>query len=41
MIKGKVLDTKDCSVHTYVVSYKHVCIGLWSYLPSDERVFVS
>lgn len=41
MIKGKVLGTKDCSVPTYVASYKHVCIGLWSSLASDECGFVS
>lgn len=41
MIKRKVLGTKDCSVHRYVASYKHICIGLWSHLPSEECVFVS
>lgn len=40
MIKGKVLGTKDSSVHTYVASYKYLCIDLWSKLPSGH-VFVS
>lgn len=39
MIKGKVLGTKDCSVHMYVASYKHICVDLRSKLPSGH-VFV-